>query len=154
MTVSFLISEEKDSKVDESLYCQHEEEKSRHPQHQDLFVVFTLCMQFLVIRPDQEGFQEQTEQQHGSQAEQHLSQEAYDAEAAKQQTAFCKAKRQRQRFLDVFACEVTRGNRKRLERRTDPPKSPLCAWISVGMTAMNSPSWTSCITNIPRRTLL
>lgn len=54
----------------------------------------------------------------------------------------------------MFACEVISGNRRRLERRTDPPKSPLCAWIRVGMTAMNSPSWTSCITNIPRRTLL
>lgn len=40
-----------------SLYCQHEEDKSRHPQHQDLFVVFTLGVQFLVIRTDQEGFQ-------------------------------------------------------------------------------------------------
>lgn len=71
----------------ESLYHQHEEDKGRHPQHQDLFVVFTLGVQLLVIRADQEGFQQQAQQQHGGQTEQHLSQEAQDAKAAEQQAA-------------------------------------------------------------------
>lgn len=84
--------------VNERLYRQHEEDKSRNPQHQDLFVVFALGVQFLVIGSDQEEFQEQAQQQHGSQAEQHLSQEAQDAEAAKQQTAFHKAKRDLKAF--------------------------------------------------------
>lgn len=104
--------------VNESLYRQHEEDKSRHPQHQDLFVVFALGVQFLVIGSDQEGFQEQAQQQHGSQAEQHLSQEAQDAEAAKQQAAFQSKKR--------FKSVCVRGWR-RLEKEHRPAQvATLC----------------------------
>lgn len=113
------VNEEKDSKVNESLYCQHEEDKSRHPQHQDLFVVFTLGMQFLVIGTDQEGFQQQTQQQHGSQTEQHLSQEVEDAKAAKQQTAFHKAKRQQQRCHRV--CMWAHKRKQEEARKEDWP---------------------------------
>lgn len=75
---------------------QHEEDKRRHPQHQDLLVAFALGVKLLVIRTDEEGPEQRAQQQHHGQGGHHLGQELQDPQASEQQA---RVHRGNKRFL-------------------------------------------------------
>lgn len=108
---------------------QHEKHKSSNPQHQDLLVASALRMEFLVVRANKERLQEQTQQQDSGQGDQDLAQEEQEPQASKQDAVF---ERDNKPLLNRLRAGgwTNRGC-------TDPPKSPLCACIRDGMTAMS-----------------